>query len=61
MLEPLDPPPLDPHHLNHYLAACKVAGVPVMRSSPAAQRALIAQVSRLSIPDAVKILRAVCS
>jgi len=57
-LEPLDPPPLDPHHVVHYLAACTIARVPVARTSPIEMRALIARLSRLSIPDAVTLLRA---
>ena len=49
--------PIEPHHVNHYLAACKVAGVTVALTSPEEMRALIDRVSRLSIPDAVKLLR----
>ena len=59
MLEPLELPPIDPHHLMHYLVACKVAGVTEACSNPAEQRALIDRVSRLSIPDAVKLLRVI--
>lgn len=53
----LDPPPLDPSHVAHYLAACRVAGVPVARLATADLRALIERVSRLSIPAAAKLLR----
>lgn len=49
--------PLEPHHVNHYLAACKVAGVTVALTSPDELRALIDRLSRLSIPDAAKLLR----
>lgn len=49
--------PIEPHHVNHYLAACKIAGVTVALTSPEEMRALIDRVSRLSIPDAVKLLR----
>jgi hypothetical protein len=55
----MDIPPLDPAALSHYLAACKVARVPVADTSVADLHALIARVSRLSIPDAAKLLRKV--
>lgn len=48
----------------HYLAACAVARVPSARESPAEtaeMRALIARLARLSIPDAVALLRAEAS
>lgn len=60
-LEPLDPPPIDPRHMVHYLAIFTVARVPVPQLSPAEMRALIARVSRLSIPDGVDLLRAEAS
>ena len=49
--------PLEPHHVMHYLAACKVAGVPVAQTSVPDLRDLIDRISRLSIPDAAKLLR----
>lgn len=50
--------PLEPHHVAHYLATCRVAGVPVAATTTEDLRALIERLSRLSIPDAVKLLRA---
>lgn len=49
--------PIDPHALVHYVVACQVAGVSGTGLAPPDLRALIQRVSRLSIPDAVKILR----
>jgi hypothetical protein len=52
------PAPIDPGAMVHYLAACKVAGVPVAQLDVLDLRALIDQCSRLSIPDAARVLRA---
>lgn len=49
--------PLEPHALAHYLAACKIAGVPVAATSATDLRALIKRCSELSIPNAVRLLR----
>ncbi len=49
--------PLDPRHVAHYLAAIRVAGVPVAATAAEDLRALIERLSRLSIPAAVKLLR----
>jgi hypothetical protein len=57
---PLDPPPIDPRHMGHYLAAFTVSRVPIdriARMNPAELRELIGRLSQLSIPDAVKCLR----
>lgn len=49
--------PIDPHALNHFLAACQAASVTVTHLNPSDLRTLIQRLSRLSIPDAVKLLR----
>jgi hypothetical protein len=49
--------PIDPHALVHFVAACQVAGVSVSGLTPSDHRCLIQRLSRLSIPDAVKLLR----
>jgi hypothetical protein len=49
--------PIDPHDLVHYLVACQVAGVSLAILGSADLRSLISQLSRLSIPGAVKLLR----
>ena len=56
-LPPLDPPPLDPRHLAHYLAICAVAHVQVAPRDWVEMRALLERLSRLSIPDGVKLLQ----
>lgn len=50
--------PIDPRAMAHYVAACKIAGVPVAQLDVLDLRALIDRCSRLSIPDAARILRA---
>jgi hypothetical protein len=50
--------PIDPQALNHFLTACQVARVAVPHLNSSDFRTLIQQLSRLSIPDAVKLLRA---
>jgi hypothetical protein len=50
--------PIDPRTLAHYLTACKVAGVPVAQLDVPDLCALIDRCSRLSIPDAARLLRA---
>lgn len=49
--------PVDPHALVHFLAACQVAGVSATGLGPTDLRALIQRLTKLSIPDAVKLLR----
>ncbi len=50
---------LEPSHIAHYLAACRIAGVPIAdtRLDPMELRALIEKLSTLAIPDAVRYLR----
>ena len=49
--------PIDPHVLVHFVAACQVAGVSVTGLATSDLRVLIQRLTRLSIPDAVKLLR----
>ena len=49
--------PIDPRDLAHYLTACKVAGVPVAQLDVPDLHGLIDRCSRLSIPDAARMLR----
>ncbi len=49
--------PIDPPALVHFVAACQVAGITVTNLDPTSLRSLIQQLMRLSIPDAVKLLR----
>ncbi len=49
--------PIDPRAMAHYLTACKVAGVPVAQLDVPDLRALIERCSRLSIPEAARVLR----
>ncbi len=51
-----DVPPVDPHALVHFVTACQVAGVAVTGLASQDFRALIEQLSWLSIPDAVRRL-----
>ena len=53
----LNPAPIDVHALAHFVATCQVAGVFVTGLNPSDLRLLIQRLSRLSIPDAVKLLR----
>jgi hypothetical protein len=49
--------PIEPKDVAHYIAACRVAGVPVAVTSEPDLRALIERCSTLSIPDAVRLPR----
>ena len=51
--------PLEPSHAAHYIAACKIAEVPVAdtRLSTLELRALIEKLSTMAIPDAARYLR----
>lgn len=48
---------IDPHTLVHFVVACQVAGFSMAGQDSDELRALIQQLSYLSIPDAVTILR----
>lgn len=50
--------PIDPRTMAHYIAACKIAGVPVAQLDVLDLRSLIERCARLSIPDAARFLRA---
>jgi hypothetical protein len=54
----MSPAPIDPGSMVHYLAACKIAGVPVAQIDVPDLRALIDRCAQMSIPDAARMLRA---